>query len=63
LTWLVDHGGQANMGDMHDHSEKRYFVAHRGFSRLMEEFTDEELVTYQDGIVALTDAGREAQRK
>jgi hypothetical protein len=60
LKWLVEQGGQASMADMHDRSEKRYFVAHRAFSRLMEEFTGEELVTYAQGTVTLTAAGRAA---
>lgn len=60
LKWLVEQGGEATMADMHTKSEAKYFVAHRSFSRLMEEFTGEELVTYVDGRVALTEAGRAA---
>ncbi len=62
LTWLVEHGGTATMADMHERSEKKFFVAHRGFSRLMEEFTEEGLVEYTatTGLVVLTDAGRVA---
>jgi hypothetical protein len=60
LKWIADHGGEASMKDMHDHSEKRYFVGHRAFSRLMEEYTAEGLVDYGGGLVRLTDAGRAA---
>lgn len=60
LKWLVEQGGEASMADMHAKSEAKYFVAHRSFSRLMEEFTGEELVTYVGGQVTLTEAGRKA---
>lgn len=60
LKWLVEQGGEASMADMHAKSEAKFFVAHRSFSRLMEEFTGEELVTYVGGQVTLTEAGRKA---
>lgn len=60
LRWLAEHDGDAPMADMHAHSEAKYFVAHRAFSRLMEEFTAEGLVDYGSGRVILTDAGRAA---
>ena len=60
LHWLKEQGGSAPMSTMHDRSEARYFVAHRSFSRLMEEYTGEGLVTYEGGVVALTDAGKAA---
>lgn len=60
LKWLVDHGGEAPMKDMHDHSEKKYFAGHRAFSRLMEEYTAEGLVDYNASTVTITDAGRAA---
>ena len=34
------------MADMHDHSERRYFIAHRSFSDLMETWIGEGLVAY-----------------
>lgn len=61
LKWLSQQeGGVAHMGVMHDHCEKRYFVAHRGFSNLMEELTGQELVRYdpESGSVTITEAGR-----
>ncbi|MSQ02193.1 MAG: hypothetical protein EXR71_09925 [Myxococcales bacterium] len=60
LHWLKEQGGAAPMSAMHDRSEARYFVAHRSFSRLMEEFTGEALVTYEGGVVTLTAAGKAA---
>lgn len=62
LGWLVEQGGSASMAAMHERSEKKFFVAHRAFSRLMEEFTEEALVEYTatTGLVVLTEAGRAA---
>lgn len=62
LKWLAEQGGSANMKDMHDHSERRFFVAHRGFSNLMTEFTEEGLVNYTaaTGLIEITDAGKAA---
>ena len=52
--------GQMSMADMHDHSERRYFIAHRSFSDLMETWIGEGLVAYdaETGTVTVTDAGR-----
>jgi hypothetical protein len=52
--------GRMSMADMHDHSERRYFIAHRSFSDLMETWIGEGLVTYdaETGAVTVTDAGR-----
>ena len=52
--------GRMSMADMHDHSERRYFIAHRSFSDLMETWIGEGLVTYdpESGAVTVTDAGR-----
>ena len=60
LKWLAEQGGTATLADMHTKSESKYFVAHRQFSRLMEEFTEQGLVNYSGatGIVELTEAGR-----
>lgn len=63
LKWLVEQGGRVNLATMHDHSERRYFIAHRRFSDLMTEFTNEGLVEYtrESGLVELTEAGRTAE--
>ncbi|MCK6503610.1 hypothetical protein L6R53_09460 [Myxococcota bacterium] len=61
LKWLSEQeGGAAHMGVMHDHCEKRFFVAHRAFSNLMEDLTEGGLVTYdaESGMVTVTAAGR-----
>jgi hypothetical protein len=52
--------GAMSMADMHDHSERRYFIAHRSFSDLMETWIGEGLVHYdpESGTVTVTDAGR-----
>jgi hypothetical protein len=60
LTKVSEAGGAISLGDLHDHSEKRYFIAHRAFSTLMEEMVAEGLLDYESGtgIARLTDAGR-----
>ena len=52
--------GRMSMADMHDHSERRYFIAHRSFSDLMETWIGEGLVSYdpESGTVTVTEAGR-----
>ena len=60
LTKVSEAGGSIPLGELHDHSEKRYFIAHRAFSTLMEEMVAEGLLDYESGtgIARLTDAGR-----
>jgi predicted lipid-binding transport protein (Tim44 family) len=60
LTKVQEAGGAMPLGDLHDHSEKRYFIAHRAFSTLMEEMVAEGLLDYESGtgIARLTEAGR-----
>ncbi len=61
LQFLVDAGGGGELGEMHDHSERKYFVAHRGFSRLLEGLTDDGLVDFDHdtGHAEVTQAGRD----
>lgn len=61
LKWLTEQGGQSNMADMHDYSERRYFIAHQGFSRLMEGFVADGLIDYESrgGGITITAKGRE----
>ncbi len=65
LSLTIDKGGMAPLGDLHDLSEKRFFIAHKAFSDLMEEMveigvfnfnwnTQEETITEQ-GQVYLTE--------
>ena len=60
LKFVIDQGGLASMGDMHDYSERRYFIAHRKFSDLMEGIVGEGLVDYDEaaGEASITEAGR-----
>ncbi|NOY25131.1 MAG: hypothetical protein GXP62_04580 [Oligoflexia bacterium] len=61
LKWLGQQDeGQASMADMHDYTERRFFVAHRGFSDLMEQLTDQGLIDFdpEGGLCTITDAGR-----
>jgi len=60
LKFVIDQGGSASLSAMHDFSERRYFVAHKKFSDVMEGFVDNELVDYNaaDGIAHITESGR-----
>lgn len=49
MKFVKDAGGQSELADMHDNSERKYFVGHRAFSRLMEEITEEGLLHYDSG--------------
>ncbi|MEY3211925.1 MAG: hypothetical protein RIT28_2406, partial [Pseudomonadota bacterium] len=62
LTKVSEAGGAIALGELHDHSEKRYFIAHRAFSTMMEEMVAEGLLDYESGtgIARLTEAGRTA---
>ena len=59
LLFLAEKGGELPMKEMHDYSEARFFIAHRGFSKLMEEYTEVGLVDFnhETGHTALTDDG------
>ena len=58
LTHIEKQGGEVPMKDAHDYSERRYFIAHRGFSDMMEWWLERDYITYDNEIVKLTDAGR-----
>lgn len=60
LQQLADKGGRSEMADMHDYSERRYFIAHQAFSRMMEGFVAEGLIDYEPrtGQATLTEKGR-----
>lgn len=62
LQFVADQGGQSNLREMHEHSEKTYFVAHQAFSRLMEELTEEGLLSYDfdNATATLTSLGTTA---
>ena len=60
LKFIVEQGGQAGLADMHDLSERRYFIGHKRFSNLMEGIVDEGLIEYDHGagIATITEDGR-----
>ncbi len=60
LRFVHESGGRTSLRDLHNHSEKTYFVAHVGFSRMMEELTDQGLLAYDHDTAeaSITDAGR-----
>jgi hypothetical protein len=60
LSLMADKGGKANLSEMHDHSERRYFIAHKAFSNLMEDMVRDEVILWDadEGIATLTDWGR-----
>ena len=62
LKFVSDRGGSARLGDIHEFSEKKYLIAHRGFSRLMEGVVSQGLMDFDplSNTVTLTDVGRAA---
>lgn len=59
LRFVHDQGGKASLRELHDHSERTWFIAHQSFSRMMEELTDEELLEFDHdtATATLTPAG------
>ena len=62
LKFVSDRGGSARLGEIHEFSEKKYLIAHRGFSRLMESVVSEGLMEFDgsSNTATLTEAGRAA---
>ena len=60
LQLLIDSGGQSTLAEMHDHSERRYFVGHKKFSDLMEAMIADAHIDYDASVgeAAITEAGR-----
>lgn len=60
LKKLAEEGGEAELALLHDYSERRYFIAHKKFSDLMEGLVAEELLLFDhgSGMATLTDGGR-----
>ena len=52
-------GGTSTLAEMHDFSERRYFIAHKKFSDLMESMIADEQIDYDhgEGVATLTDKG------
>ena len=61
LKKLDEMGGEASLAELHDHSERRFFIAHRAFSNLMEELTDQGLVDFDHdtGTTRMLPGGRQ----
>ncbi len=57
LKHIQSRGGALPMADAHDHSERRYFIAHRGFSDMMEWWLTEGYIRYEEGVVTVTEEG------
>lgn len=60
LKQLARQGGSMHIKDLHEFSTMRFGRGHREFSELMEALVAEELVSYDAGTFALTDAGKKA---
>lgn len=58
LGFVQENGGTCPMGDMHNFSESRYFIAHQQFSMLLEDCVSEGLVEVDDYTVTLTEKGQ-----
>ena len=61
LKQAVKSNGTAPLGDLHDLAERRYFIAHKAFSDLMEEMVAEGLFLYDwnAGEATITELGTE----
>ena len=60
LKFVSDRGGSARLSDIHEFSEKKFFIAHQGFSRLMDGVVSEGLMDFDfsSNTASLTEAGR-----
>lgn len=60
LKLIDDKGGTASLAEMHDYSERKYFIGHKRFSDLMETLLDESLIDFDhaSGQAHITDNGR-----
>jgi len=60
LRYLAREGGTLPLKDLHDHSERRWFIAHAGFSEMIEFYVEEGLVDLdpESWTVSLSDDGR-----
>ena len=59
LKMIIDAGGSSTLGEMHDYSERRYFVAHQKFSKLMESLIAEGQIDYDaaESKATITEVG------
>ena len=61
LKFVHDNGGSATLAEMHDYSERRFFVAHKKFSDLMEAMIADEQIDYNaaESVATLTETGKD----
>ena len=61
LKKTLESGGTIGLGELHEHSERRFFVGHKAFSDMMEDLVRENLLLFDwDAQEAtITDTGRE----
>ena len=60
LKMVLEKGGSATLAEMHDFSERRYFIAHKKFSDLMEAMIEDAHIDYNsaESVATLTDKGK-----
>ena len=60
LQKLNDAEGPLTLGELHDYSERRYFIGHKKFSDLFEAMIDQGVVTWdpQAATASLTERGQ-----
>jgi hypothetical protein len=60
LKLVIDSGGSSTLSEMHDYSERRYFVAHKKFSDLMESLISSGQIDYDtaESVATITEVGR-----
>jgi hypothetical protein len=61
LNKIQENGGTIGLAELHDHSERRYFVGHKKFSDLMEDLVREEMLVFdwESQEATITDQGIE----
>ena len=61
LKLTAKSNGTAALGDLHDLAERRYFIAHKAFSDLMEEMVAEGVFLYDwsAGEASITELGNQ----
>ena len=62
LRFVEKNGGTSGLAEMHDHSERRYFVGHKKFSDLMEAMVEEGVLLYswETQEATITELGKQA---
>lgn len=60
LKFLDEKGGKLTLNELHDYSMNKYLIQHQSFSRMMETFVEEDLVSYdaETQETIMTDKGK-----